>query len=229
MLVKCGKLQKNVENSPKNVENMWKSASKMWITAPKMWKTLWRKCGNVENMWKTHLYVQMCKIVANYTNVSQFFFFFFFSCAGTCAGTYVSVCGGALQLYALARGTERERRTCNEWLCTGVMITFVDIYILVSYYLYIQVFNIFNAFGSFHWAYQWLYKIQGICFIVLGFCLCFTISLKKFYIRVGAVDSAWKLFSFFKSQNRGGKSTFKTYPTPPNNSIHNFGQAIEIQ
>ena len=111
MLVKCGKLQKNVENSLKNVENMWKSASKMWITAPKMWKTLWIKCGNVENMWETHLYVQMCKIVANYTNVSQFFFFFFFLffsffflflCAGTCAGTYVSVCGGALQLYALA-------------------------------------------------------------------------------------------------------------------------------
>ena len=45
---------------------------------------------------------------------------------------------------------------------------------------------------------------------------------------MGAVDSAWKLFSFFKSQNRGGKSPFKTYPTPPNNSIHNFGQAIEI-
>ena len=53
MFVKCGKLQKNVENSVKNVENMWKSASKMWITAPKMWETLWIKCGNVENMWKT--------------------------------------------------------------------------------------------------------------------------------------------------------------------------------
>ena len=104
MLVECGKLQKNVENSPKNVENVWKSAWKMWITAPKMWKTLWIKCGNVENMWETHLYVQMCKIVGNYTNVSQFFFFFFFfSCAGTCAGTYMSECGGALQLYALAR------------------------------------------------------------------------------------------------------------------------------
>ena len=75
MFVECGKLQKNVENSPKNVENLWKSAWKMWITAPKMWKTLWIKCGNVENMWETHLYVQMCKIVANYTNVSQFFLF----------------------------------------------------------------------------------------------------------------------------------------------------------
>ena len=85
MLVKCGKLQKNVENSAKNVENsaknvgnMWITAPKMWITAPKMWKTLWIKCGNVENMWETHLYVQMCKIVGNYTNVSQFFFFFSF-------------------------------------------------------------------------------------------------------------------------------------------------------
>ena len=113
MLVKCGKLQKHVENSAKNVGNMWKSAPKMWITAPKMWKTLWRKCGNVENMWETHLYVQMCKIVANYTNVSQFFFFFFFSffsfflfllyfynlskIMNTIAGR-----GGALQLYALA-------------------------------------------------------------------------------------------------------------------------------
>ena len=110
MLVKCGKLQKNVENSPKNVENMWITAPKMWITAPKMWKTLWIKCGNVENMWETHLYVQMCKIVANYTNVSQFFFFFsfflfFFVCR--CVRRYVcewvSECGGALQLYALAR------------------------------------------------------------------------------------------------------------------------------
>ena len=35
MLVKCGKLQKNVGN--------------MWITAPKMWE-----CGkHVENMWET--------------------------------------------------------------------------------------------------------------------------------------------------------------------------------
>ena len=76
MFVKCGKLQKNVENSAKNVENMWKSAPKMWITAPKMWETLWIKCGNVENMWETHLYVQMWDFVANYTNVSQFFFFF---------------------------------------------------------------------------------------------------------------------------------------------------------
>ena len=106
MFVKCGKLQKNVENSAKNVGNMWITAPKMWITAPKMWKTLWIKCGNVENMWETHLYVQMCKIVGNYTNESQFFFFFLFSfffSFFSCTGTYVSVCGGALQLYALAR------------------------------------------------------------------------------------------------------------------------------
>ena len=110
MLVKCGKLQKNVENSPKNVENVWKSAPKMWITAPKMWETLWIKCGNVENMWETHLYVQMCKIVANYTNVSQFFFFkyflffFFFRVrVRVRVRMWVSECGGALQLYALAR------------------------------------------------------------------------------------------------------------------------------
>ena len=104
MLVKCGKLgkkcgkhvekcNKNVDNCPKNVENF---VDKMW------------ECGkHVENMWETHLYVQMCKIVGNYTNESQFFsffllflffLFFFFSCAGT----YMSVCGGALQLYALA-------------------------------------------------------------------------------------------------------------------------------
>ena len=74
MLVKCGKLSKKCG---KRVDKMW-------------------ECGKrVENMWETHLYVQMCKIVGNYTNVSQFFFFlffvcFFFSCAGTCAGTYVS-------------------------------------------------------------------------------------------------------------------------------------------
>ena len=53
MLVKCGKLQKNVENSAKNVGNMWITASKMWKSAPKMWETLWIKCGNVENMWET--------------------------------------------------------------------------------------------------------------------------------------------------------------------------------
>ena len=111
MLVKCGKLQKNVENSLKNVENMWITAPKMWITAPKMWKTLWIKCGNVENMWETHLYVQMCKIVANYTNVSQFFFLFlnifyfsllyFYSLSKIM--TTIAGRGGALQLYALAR------------------------------------------------------------------------------------------------------------------------------
>ena len=78
MLVECGKLQKNVENSPKNVGNVWKSAWKMWITAPKMWETLWIKCGNVDKMWETHLYVQMCDFVANYTTVSQFFSFYFF-------------------------------------------------------------------------------------------------------------------------------------------------------
>ena len=86
MLVKCGKLSKkcgkHVDNCPKNVE---------------MWKT----CGkHVENMWKTHLYVQMCKSVGNYTNESQFFFIFFVR--GYVRG-YVCVCGGALQLYALAR------------------------------------------------------------------------------------------------------------------------------
>ena len=112
MFVKCGKLQKNVENSAKNVGNMWITAPKMWITAPKMWKTLWIKCGNVENMWETHLYVQMCKIVGNYTNESQLFFLFLFflfflfllyfynlsKIMNTIAGR-----GGALQLYALAR------------------------------------------------------------------------------------------------------------------------------
>ena len=62
MLVKCGKLQKNVENSAKNVGNMWITAPKMWITAPKMWETLWIKCGNVENMWKTcGKLICMCK------------------------------------------------------------------------------------------------------------------------------------------------------------------------
>ena len=73
---KCGKrvekCLKNVDNCPKNVGNF---VEKMW------------KCGKrVENLWKTHLYVQMCDFVANYTNVSQFFFFFFFlffSCVGT--------------------------------------------------------------------------------------------------------------------------------------------------
>ena len=102
---KCGKrvekCLKNVDNCPKNVGNF---VDKMW------------ECGkHVENMWKTHLYVQMCKIVANYTNVSQFFFvflfflffFFFFifllyfynlsKIMTTIAGR-----GGALQLYALA-------------------------------------------------------------------------------------------------------------------------------
>ena len=64
---KCGKhvekCLKNVDNCPKNVGNF---VDKMW------------ECGkHVENMWKTHLYVQMCDFVANYTNVSQFFFFFF--------------------------------------------------------------------------------------------------------------------------------------------------------
>ena len=74
---------------------------------------MWKTCGkHVGNMWETHLYVQMCKIVANYTNVSQFFFFFFLNIfyfsllyfyslskiMATIAGR-----GGALQLYALAR------------------------------------------------------------------------------------------------------------------------------
>ena len=106
MLVKCGKLQKNVGNSRK----MWKTRQKMltnnfsygkilvggklakkcgkrvekclknvgmWITALKMWETLWIKCGNVDKMWETHLYAQMCDFVANYTTVSQFFVFCF--------------------------------------------------------------------------------------------------------------------------------------------------------
>ena len=64
MLVKCGKLQKNVENSAKNV-GMWKTAPKMWKTCGKhveMWKTLWKTCGNVENMWKTcGKLICMCK------------------------------------------------------------------------------------------------------------------------------------------------------------------------
>ena len=124
----------------------------MWKSAPKMWITLWRKCGNVENMWETHLYVQMCKIVANYTNVSQFFFifYFFFFCVQVRARVRMWVCAVVLFNCMLSHiGTERERRTCNEWLCIGVMITFVGIYILVSYYLYIQVFNIFKCSGVF--------------------------------------------------------------------------------
>ena len=72
---KCGKVPKKCG---KHVENMWITAPKMWKSAPKMWETLWIKCGNVENMWETHLYVQMCKIVGNYTNESQFFLFFYF-------------------------------------------------------------------------------------------------------------------------------------------------------
>ena len=94
----CGKLQKNVENSPKNVGNVW-------------------KCGkHVENLWKTHLYVQMCDFVANYTNVSQFFFIFyflFFSCAGTWAGTYVYECSAVVlfncMLLHVARNVREER------------------------------------------------------------------------------------------------------------------------
>ena len=115
MFVKCGKLQKNVENSPKNVENVWKSAWKMWITAPKMWKTLWIKCGNVENMWETcGKLICMCKCAklspTIQTWVNFFFFFSFFlfflfllyfynlsKIMNTIAGR-----GGALQLYALA-------------------------------------------------------------------------------------------------------------------------------
>ena len=88
----------------------------MWITAPKMWKTLWIKCGNVENMWKTcGKLICMCKCAklsatiqtkVNFFLFSFFFFFFFsFSCTGTYVSVcgYVCVCGGALQLYALAR------------------------------------------------------------------------------------------------------------------------------
>ena len=124
MLVKCGKLQKHVENSAKNVGNMWKSAPKMWITAPKMWETLWIKCGNVENMWETHLYVQMCKIVANYTNVSQFFFFFsffsffsFFYCISITFPKLLLLLLGEVVLFNCMLshvGTERERRTYNK-------------------------------------------------------------------------------------------------------------------
>ena len=95
---KCGKrvekCLKNVDNCPKNVGNF---VDKMW------------ECGkHVENMWETHLYVQMCKIVANYTNVSQFFlniFYFsllyFYSLSKIM--TTIAGRGGALQLYALAR------------------------------------------------------------------------------------------------------------------------------
>ena len=90
----------------------------MWKTCGKhvgMWKTLWKTCGNVENMWKTcGKLICMCKYaklsatIQTKVNFFLFFYFFiffiflFFSCTGTCTSTYVSVCGGALQLYALA-------------------------------------------------------------------------------------------------------------------------------
>ena len=95
MFVKCGKLQKNVGNF---VDKMW-------------------ECGkHVENMWKTHLYVQMCDFVGNYTNVSQFFFFFFFFFffvrRYVCRHTYMC----AVVLFNCMFShicTERERRTCR--------------------------------------------------------------------------------------------------------------------
>ena len=106
---KCGKLAKKcgkrVDNYPKNVDNCPKNVGNF---VDKMWEF----GKHVENMWETHLYVQMCKIVANYTNVSQFFFFFsfflffffllyFYSLSKIM--TTIAGRGGALQLYALAR------------------------------------------------------------------------------------------------------------------------------
>ena len=134
----CGK---HVENCPKNVENF---VDKMWECGKHVGNSF--VCTNVQNC--RQLYKRKSIF---FLFLSFFSFFFFFSCTGTYVSVcgYVCVCGGALQLYALAHGTERERRTCNEWLCTGVMITFVGIYILVSYCLYIQVFNIFKCSGVF--------------------------------------------------------------------------------
>ena len=53
-------------------------------------------------------------------------------------------------------------------------------------------------------------------------------KFKNFFIRAGAVVLACNFFSFSKCQNRGGRPPFKTYPTPLNNNLHNFGKAIEI-
>ena len=214
----CGKrvekCPKNVENCPKNVGNF---VEKMW------------ECGkHVENMWETHLYVQMCKIVANYTNVSQFFFFFVFFFMHGYVHWYICECAVVLfncMLSHVARNVREER--------VGVAVYLSNenggAYIFKIRYICIYKCLIFLRVREFRRAYQWLYKIQGICFIVLGFCLCFTISLKKFYIRVGAVGSAGNFFRFSKAKTVGEKSTFKTYPTPLNNNIHNFGKAIEIQ
>ena len=64
-----------------NVCKMWETPEKCGKLAKKCGKRvgMWKTCGkHVENMWKTHLYVQMCDFVANYTTVSQFFYFFIF-------------------------------------------------------------------------------------------------------------------------------------------------------
>ena len=80
------------------------------------------------------------KIVGNYTNESQFFFIFFFVRGYVCAcgGTYVRA--GVLFNCMLSHvGTERERRTCNEGLCTGVMRMVVLIYLKLDIFVYTSV------------------------------------------------------------------------------------------
>ena len=83
----CGKhvekCLKNVEKCPKNVG---------------MWKT----CGKLICMCKC---AKLSATIQTKVNFFFFlFFFFFFSCTGTYVSVcgYVCVCGGALQLYALA-------------------------------------------------------------------------------------------------------------------------------
>ena len=128
----CGKLQKNVENSRK----MWETCGKHVGNYPKnvenfvdmqICKYVNMQICEYANMWICkYVNMQICEYVQNcrqlYKRKSIFSFFCALVCAWVRALVYMGVCAVVLfNCMLLHVGTERDRRTCNEWLCTGVM------------------------------------------------------------------------------------------------------------
>ena len=139
-----------------NVGKMWKTPEKCGKLAKNV-ENVWKTCGNVENMWKTcGKHVGNSFVCANVQNCRQLYkresIFCFFVCR--CVSRYVCewvservsewvgewVSAAVLFNCMLSHvGTERERRTCNEWLCTGVMRMVVLIYLKLDIFVYTSV------------------------------------------------------------------------------------------
>ena len=136
---KCGKrvekCLKNVDNCPKNVGNF---VDKMWECGKHVGNSF--VCANVQNC--RQLYKRESIFFFLFFFFSFFLFFFFYCISITFPKLWLLLLGEVVLFNCMLShvGTERERRTCNEWLCTGVMRMVVIIYLKLAIFVYTSVY-----------------------------------------------------------------------------------------